>query len=327
LHPKLGFFTNFLSENKRKRVKLDFQKTIATSQATLPVSCAIAIVVWYLCHRHDFLHTDLLMGMGASVVAVYLLAELNNQNALIRVGSRIISSILALLLAIVFQLHTFQTGHIVLLLVLLSLFSFTSLYQNPSPVHSFLAYLFFSLATLAFPKLWLFVPIWWFSLFYMRGLTLRTFVASCLGLVVPYWFYFSALFCLDDYEAIQGFYHEMADFYWPSLSDVTVEKLVQIAYLLLLLSVGIVEVLLNQHKDKVRVRILYGVFMTHAFFVVLFLCLQPQYFYNLLPLLMVYAAILSGHFMALTSTKVSHILCLVLMGLALAVLALSYIAG
>ena len=305
-------------------MKLDFQKTIATSQATLPVSCAVAVVVWLLCHHSDFLRLDLLLGLSVSIVAVYLLAELNNHNALIRIGSRIISSLFALLMAVVVQLHTFQTGHVILLFALLSLFCFTSLYQNPAPVPSFLAYLFLSLATLAFPKLWLFVPFWWLSQLYMRGLTRRTFVASCLGLVTPYWFCFAVLFCLDDYETLSEFCREMADFHAPSYADLTVEKFVQIVYLLLLLSVGTVEMLLNQNKDKVRLRVLYTVFIVHAFLVLVFLCLQPRHFYDLLPVLMVYTAILSGHFMALTSSRVSHILCLLFLVLGAVVLFVSY---
>ena len=101
-----------------------FQKRVASSPFTLPVVGAIAVVMWLLLRREDVGWQELFLGLATSTVAVYMLAELNNRHVLLRISSRLISSLLAVMLAAVVQLHHFQVGHVVLLFSLASFFPF-----------------------------------------------------------------------------------------------------------------------------------------------------------------------------------------------------------
>ena len=95
-----------------------YQKYIADAQATLPVVSAVALAVWVLLPVKEcpmsfsgveyglwdcvprFLKEGYCakgLGIGCVALAVYLMAELNNANVLLRVNSRMLSSMLVLL--------------------------------------------------------------------------------------------------------------------------------------------------------------------------------------------------------------------------------------
>ncbi|MBQ9362063.1 MAG: hypothetical protein IJT97_01450 [Bacteroidaceae bacterium] len=318
---------------------MDFQKTIAGSQFTLPVVSAITVVVWLLFRQSGADWTNLLAGLAVSALAVYMLAELNSRNLLLRISSRLISSLFAILMAVVIQLHPFQTGHIVLLLSLASFFPLFQMYQSANPILAFLTYLPLSLVSLVFPQILFLVPVYWFCQIYMRGISLKSLCSSLLALALPYWIVFGIRFFVGYYdEWVPPILNLQSSILNPQSSIVNCELLivncessfsplqsVQFVYILLLLAVGIVDLYLNSYLDKTRIRIIYHVVVTHAFAVLLLLLLQIQCFYQLLPLLMADTAIIGGHFMALTYNRFSRIFCLFLMLAGMAVCIYSYL--
>ena len=106
-------------------MKLSFQKSIASSQVTLPIVAAVVFILWFLPptantqlpdyglwrHVPSFLQEGnwaLSIGAICAALAVYLMAELNNANVLLRVNSRMLSSMLVLLLGLAVMCHRFQ---------------------------------------------------------------------------------------------------------------------------------------------------------------------------------------------------------------------------
>ncbi|MBQ9640706.1 MAG: hypothetical protein IJV06_04010 [Bacteroidaceae bacterium] len=311
-----------------------FQKRVASSPFTLPVVGAIAVVMWLLLRREDVGWQELFLGLATSTVAVYMLAELNNRHVLLRISSRLISSLLAVMLAAVVQLHHFQVGHVVLLFSLASFFPFFFLYQWPSPVLTLIAYLLLSLGSFVFPPILFLLPAYWGGQIYMRGMSSRCFVASLLGLLMPYWFLAGVQFFLGNYDAallslslqeIAGSGGLFADFHiFSGYETLTWVRCVQFGYILLLLVVGIVDFQMQGYLDKTRTRVIYHVLEIHSVVVMFFLLFRAQYFYQFLPLLMVDAAILGGHFLALTYNKFSRIFCIFFLLASLGVLIVSF---
>lgn len=327
-------------------MRLEFQKAIAGSQFTLPVVAAVSVIVWLLFRWENVEWTSLLVGLGMSAFAVYMLAELNNRNVLLRISSRLISSLFAMLLAVVIQLHHFQTGHIILLLSLASYFPFFQMYQSANPLLTFLAYLPLAFLSFIFPQILFLVPAYWLCQIYMRGMSWKCWFSSILALLLPYWVMFGIKFYVGDFDAwlpVQVQWHSLSQ--QPSLlssmmpyhvenplpslflgyKSLTVVQYVQFVYILSLLSVGIVDMYLYSYLDKTRTRIIYRVILIHALSVLLFLLFQIQYFYLLLPLLIADTAIIGGHFIALTYNKYSHIFCLFLLIASIAVCLISYL--
>ena len=219
-----------------------------------------------------------------------------------------------------------------MLLSLFSFFPFFLMYQSPHSVMTFVAYLALALGSFVFPAMLLFVPIYWMFQVYMRGMTFRCLIASLLALLVPYWLYLGVLVCMDDYATILS----VASRFSPAaieeqsqllhLTELPIVQAVQFVYVLLILLVGLVDFYIKSHYDKTRVRIIYNIVIMHAVVVLLLLMLFAGSFYQLLPLLMVDAAILGGHFVAHTQNRFSLIFVWVMLLIGVALIVMSYIA-
>lgn len=333
-------------EKKNCTVRLNFQKHITSSQATLPVVGVMTVVLWFVLPAVPisvpfsdacyglwqyvplFLqesHGTLIVSLLCAALGVYMLTELNNTNVLLRVSSRVLDSILAVLLTIAVMEHRFQPGSVVMLFSLLSFFPLFSTYQQPSPLLSFFVYLLLSLASLVFPKLLWMVPVYWFIQGYFRAFSLRCFVSSLLALLLPYWVYGCIAILMGAIPIFWTHVVMVADFQRGDYVGMDIRSVIAFAFVLLLLVSGAIDFYVHQFLDKTRTRILYNAIIMHGVYVVLFLILQPQYFLTIFPLLLIDTAIVFGHFFALTHTRFSHIYMIVLLVLAVLVLSAQYL--
>lgn len=326
-------------------MRLDFQKTIASSQATLPVVGSIALLLWVLMPNRQsalsFLEADYglwshlpsflfkgywSVGLSAffAALAVYLMVELNNSNVLLRVSSRMLGSMFAILLAFAIVCHGLQPGSVVMLLSLLSFFPLFAIYQLPHPLFTFVSYLFISVASLVFPKMLCLIPVYWFMQSYLRAFSFRCFVASLLAVVLPYWFYGGVALLTGTLPDFLAHIEALTHYEWGNYTQLPMKDLLTFGFIVLLFLSGSIDFHHNRFLDKTRIRILYNAVIMHGVSVILFISLQPQYFVTLLPLLLIDTAITFGHFFTLTHTRFSHIYNLILLILALAIMALSF---
>ncbi|MBQ0046522.1 MAG: hypothetical protein KBT33_03300 [Prevotellaceae bacterium] len=328
---------------------LQFQKTIATSQMTLPIVGVLAAVVWILLPQPanmsvglpDFCDAEyglwqliphflteglfsLGIALSCAAFTVYLMAELNNTHVLLRISSRLLSSMLAMLMTFCMILHTFQPGSIAAIFILLSFFPLFHSYQLPHPTLSFTTFLLISLASLVFTKILLLVPIYWFIQAYIRALSFRCFVASILAILLPYWIYGGIALFTDSLPFFLEHVTSLIQFSLYDYTQLTINNILPFAFLTILFAVGTIDFYRNNFLDKTRTRILYNVVIMHGAAILLFICLQPQYFTTMLPLFIIDVSIVYGHFAALTYNRFSHILCIVLTIAALAIMASEY---
>ncbi len=322
-------------------MRLEFQKNIASSQFTLPFVSTIAIILWVLLPTAHAGQLDLgqhglwsmmprfvtddstgkYIAMAFGALGVYLVAELTNSNVLLRISSRMLSSTLALFLGVILCLHSMSPGLVIMLCTVLSFFALFATYQLPHPVPTFVAYLFLSLGSLVFPKLLFLTPIYWGCQAYLRSLSLRCFVASVLGVLVPYWF-FIGVECYVDGDISNFLYvcKQLVDLKMPDYSSVHAVDICIFAFVVQFFIFGAINFITNSYLDKTRTRIVYNVIITHAVFVIIFIALQPQFNHTLMPMLLVDSALVGGHFIALTYNRFSHIYCLVCFVLVIALL-------
>lgn len=327
-------------------VKLNFQKSMAHSQSTLPIVGAIAIALWFILpavqtpdtfstidyglwqHLPTFLQDgvwSLCLSAFCATLSVYIMAELNNTHNLLRVSSRMLGSMLAFLLAWAVPVHQFQPGCIVMLASLLAFFPLFSTYQMPSPIFSFSTHLILSLASLVFPHLLWLIPVYWLIQKYFRSLSLRCFAASLLAIMLPYWFYGGIALLTDHTRDYLSHLSAIISFHGYDYTQLSLNDLLIFAYMILLFLSGAFDFFLHQYKDKTRTRLIYNAIILHGICLLLFIGFQPTFFYTLLALLMVDTAIVFGHFFTLTHTKFSHIYCLILLLLGIVVLVLQYL--
>ena len=337
---------------------MKFQRVISSSQATLPVVCAIALALWLILpsqhNPQEFLTPDyglwqylpsffhasqysLPLGVVCAAIAVYMMVELKNRNLLLRVNSYMLSSTLALLLAVAPPLHHMQPSSILMLFTLYAYFPLFASYQIAHPYLSYSIFLPLSLASLFFPKLLLLVPIYWCFQIYLRAFTFRSFVASLIAILLPYWFYAGIAVSTDTFpqfvthlQSIISTPDLLAIPFSPAdLSHVTIHDFFSSSIPILLLTIimliiGIIDFLFKKFLDKTRTRSLYNVVLWHAISLIFFILLYHHHTTTLLPLLILDTSILYGHFFTLTHTRFSHIINIIIFILTLLLLVMQF---
>lgn len=264
-------------------------------------------------------------GFLCAALAVYMLVELNNKNLLLRVSSRMLGSMLGILLTVAVAYHAFQPGCVVMLLVLLSFFPLFASYQRPDPALSFRSFLVLSLASLVFPKLVWFVPLFWQIQWLFRALSFRSFLASLMAVFTVYWIFAGFAALTGGFLLFVEHVRAMSDFHPGDYQGLDYRDMVTFFFLVLLFLIGVIDNYAHSYLDRVRTRIIYDAICLMGGVVVVLICLQPQYAVVLMPLLLMNTAMVFGHFFTLTHTRFSHICCLVLALMAVAVWALRYV--
>lgn len=321
-------------------MRLEFQKPVASSQFTLPVVSVIVVIAWLLLpsastpvdagayglwrYVAEYLQSGSVgtyIALGIAALAVYIMAELNQSHVLLRISSRMISSVFAFVMGVLVCAHNVQPAMPIMLIVLLSYSPFFHMYQSLNPTLPFVVFMLISMASLLFPKLLVVLVIYWLSMMYMRAFSVRCFLASVIGAVLPYWIGSAVAYVMGEYDLLTNFWHEFSTFQMPDYTVLTFHQWMVLAFLFVLYLSGTIDFYINNFKDKARTRILYNVLVVHGLFMLLALLAMPQHFMVWALLFAIDASILFAHFVALTYNRFTHIYLLVLLVLSIAVAA------
>lgn len=313
----------------------DFQRILTRSKFTLPIVGLLAVLCWW--HGADMPAdsgvaddgsgwlwnvvpevfsggwTGLCVGGMMAAAMVFLLMELNNSNVLLRVGSRMMGVLLTVLFAVSFSLHVFCVGHVVGLLGLLSYFCAFASYQNGGRVYVFVNFLCLSLASLFFPPFIFFVPLCWASLALLRSFDLKSFCASLLGVITPYWCLLAYMVLFDRYDIIVDYADVIDGLDWFAYSSLSLHQMLVGILSLVMFVVGGIEFRVHSYLDKTRIRILYDVVLVLGCGGFLLLGVLPGCYRSLLPFVLVNVAIVSGHHLAQCFGKVMNVYTLLLL--------------
>ena len=258
-----------------------FQNRAAESRVALPLTGAYAFLV---CTAGGLFADHLWVQFALLAVSSFLMMELNNANALIRIYSRMVScSFLVLAVMSRFLFVDVRCGIVQSCFIAFYLFLFSAYQDNRAVGRVFYSFLMLGIASTMFVQVLFFVPVVWLLLSTnIMVRSFRVYVASLFGLVMPYWF-------------IAAYY-----IYAGELSVV-----------------GMIHFRLNNYKDKIRTRMLFEIFSVLSLCTMAFIVLQPQHLDYLLALLIVSTAPMIGHYIALTHTLVTNISFYVMIAVAL----------
>lgn len=293
------------------------QNRIAESRFALPVTAVYALVVWLIvCALNCREYAEL----AVFAVSAYLMVELNNRNALIRIYSRMVSCTFLVLGTMAAPV----TGNLDVLVVQLCfiasyLLLFSSYQDKRAQGKMFYAFMFIGIASVIYLQSLFFVPVLWvLAGTNLMAMSWRNFWASIIGLTAPYWF-------IGGYCAITGDFsiiipHLNLDFWTVCNYSSTVSSGMAVTFGLTLFVavIGIIHFLRNSYKDKIRTRMIYEMFITLTVFTTALAILQPAYGAQLTGILIVNASILCAHFFALTGTRFTNIAFILLTFLAIA---------
>lgn len=293
------------------------QNKIAESRFLLPVMAVYATLTWLLVG----LITDALwVQFICFAFSTYLMAELNNSNTLIRIYSRMVSSSFLMLSCTMPLLFKDMGSSVVGVCCIASLSTLFKSYQDKqAPGWVFYSFFCIGIASFWFIQILFYVPILWIvMIFNIQSFSWRTFGASLLGLIAPYWFAFV-------YHFMQGTHQQLIS----NISSITTiqdispypplptPQAITFLFIVMIAAIGMIHYIHTSYNDKIKVRMLYNCFIILNICTTLFICLQPQYYDMLIRLQIITSAPLIGHYIALTHSRLSNIIFWVITSMAL----------
>lgn len=326
-----------------------FQNKMAESRWSLTVTSIMCLMVWLLAGsglvdgsrvtldggwfdvvslnpmawvRHPMIFT-----LPCMAVSTYLMVELNNANALIRIYSRMVScAFLVLTSMATFQFLSVRAAIVTLSIIGFYIAAFRSYQDTQAAGWVFYAFLCVGVASIAFVQVLYFLPLLWLLLgTKLYAFSSRTFVASLLGVALPYWFFITYCVFTDNMVRFASHFVALTEFVplpfttEPSTWLPSVNILVTVTYVLTLAIIGSIHYLRTRQNDRIRTQMFYEMFIIVIGATLLFLFLQPTHVEVLLSILVVNTSPLIAHFIALTQTRWTNLLTVIMIILAIAI--------
>lgn len=222
-----------------------------------PVDAEIsATPLWeVICHLSPGKEWTYLMGMAFTAAGAFLLQRMNYVLMLIRENSRL--PFLVYVLAIstnpdFFPLKSTSLGVFCLIFALYQLFSS---YRDPNAREkAYLSALFIGLGSLLWVHLLWFLPLFWIGMFQLRCLSLRTFLASLLGVGTIYWFLFGLCFWTGDYTQFIVSFSHLFEVRFLAADGIVLRDWIHLFYMAFLTILAFLNIWANRWDNSLRSR-------------------------------------------------------------------------
>lgn len=304
------------------------QNRITTGRFTLPAAILISAICWILAiallpeakmHPNEYplwkmfcdscipAWADRLSSFVLYALIGYLLIQLNNTFAIIRIRASVQTSVYLLLVSVCPYFHTLYAGDLASAAFLAALFFlFRSYQQVQSTGNLFHAFVFIGLGSLLLPQLMLFIPFLWAGAYSFRSLHVKSFFASLVGWSVPYWFLLGYAFYYGQMELFYLPFKELTSFVPVQFYFEPWEQAI-LVYLFILFIVSSAHCFTASYEDKIRTRnyLHYLILLSLCLFV--YIGLQPASAHHLLPSLLICVSMLAGHLFMLTDSLGSNL--------------------
>lgn len=287
--------------------KKTFQNKVASSRYSLPITATLAALVWVAV---GLLLSNIWVQFAFTIFSTFLMVELNNRNALMRTYSRMVSCCFLVIITMAgLPSPSLKACIVTICFITFYLIIWNGYQDQQSPGWTFYAFLCIGLASLVFVQIGYYIPILWVMMMaFINSFSIRTFLASIIGVIVPYWFaigYYAYTNRLSD--LIEHFYsfvdfHELFDY-----SQVTLHQIVIFSFIIFLGMIGAIHFLRTSYADKIRTRMFYEALIVLNTITLIFLVLQPQHDAELGGIMIVNTSPLIAHFITFTKGKASNI--------------------
>lgn len=281
-----------------------FQIEVATGRFTLPVVTLVCLLLWGI----SFNQWDELVSLAIVASIGYLMIEANTHFSLIRTRTTMPVSLYVIMATVLFFLHPFQWSLVVPLLFMMAIFQMFLSYESPrasTPIyHSFL---FLSIGSLIFPHIIYFMPLFLVGMIPFRAMSLKSFAASLLGMITPYWFLFGYAFLTEQTALWKEPLQEMITFHPIDFSHLALNEKISGGVTTLLLIVGAFHYWQRSYTDRTQTRIYHSFLAYTGLWATLFGILQPHHFTVWLQIQLICSAFLNGHLFTLTRNRFTGI--------------------
>jgi hypothetical protein len=250
------------------------------------------------------------------VLSVLLVMRINSKNLLIRIYSRSVSVAFIFLSCAAVFLFPSWTGGLVQLCFITALTLLFDSYQDQTAVEkAYYAFLLLGISSMFDANIIFYLPLLWIMMkVIVYALSWRTFIASLLGLATPYWFMIGWLMWQKngDLQAIVSLFAVQDILQFPfDFGSIPLSHQLIMAFSTLLMIIGSTHFIHSSFRDKIRVRQIYYGFITLGLFSLTLLVLQPLN-EQALRMLILAASPLIGHYWALTNSRFSNIIFIII---------------
>ena len=288
--------------------KKRLQNKVSESKLTLPIISLYAIGIWVLC---GLIQKGWWIQFGSFFLSAFLMLLLNNTNALIRIYSRMVSSSFLVLSCAACFLFPFLSESLCQVFIIASYLVLFFTYQDKTSTGlTYYSFLCIGLASLCYVHILCYLPVLWLlMLIKLQTLSWRTFLASLMGTVTPYWFIVSWLIYKTNLTPLFEHFNQLTDIHRPfDFSLVNTGQIATISFITIIAIIGTINFWHTSYLDKFRIRQLYGFFIWMDLLSFLYFCLQPQHANMLIYLMIINTAPLVAHFLALTQKRMTNII-------------------
>lgn len=282
------------------------QNNVATSRWALPFSVIYGILVWL---GEGIFSWEKIGAFAVFFASTYLIAEINNRNAVIRVRSRMVSCSFVFLSAmLVYAISDVRSALTQLAFTVFLGASFAQYKDNRSTGWMYYTFVVIGLASLIWVQFLYLVPFLVFILCRpLYSVSFKTLNAAFLGLLTPYWIVIPYMLYKGDEMWTVTHFAPLADVsVFFDYSCVTAGGAIAFVILLLLMVVGSFHFIGSAYKDKIRTRTLYNIFMSLSIILLVMTSIVPAYAMFFMPMLAVTVSPLISHFIVFTSTRFTN---------------------
>lgn len=271
---------------------------IVESSLTLPFMATTTFLLWLMGPVEEG-------GLWCALVLIgimtYAIVEWNNQCQLLRIRSRMNSTVFLAFICAFPAFHTSPISFIPAAALLGCYFVLFKGYGQFRPQgYLFHGFLFLGIGSIAFPPLLFLYPTLLISCQrQLRILDFKSFVASLLGIILPFWFWIPAIYIATYFGITDDHLLQFLTFEVPDISGVAPWQWGALALVSLLASIGIIHFVATSYNDKIRTRQYYYCILLQFVPLVASTVMYPQYASTTLPLLFINATPFIAHYLAL----------------------------
>ncbi len=279
-----------------------FQEVAAKGKNTLPVAIVYAIAMVLLAG----LSFDGWLGHLICVaVATFIMVIINNNNVLIRVYSRLPSSIfLVLAVMLMFRYRSLEADIAQVLFAAHLLVLFRTYQEKRSMDAVCTAFILIGTISTVFIQILFFVPVIWILLgTYMQAGSVKNYAASLIGLVVPYWLWGAYGFCTGNYAYILEHMASIATLQPIDGSILEPHLLLNLTFISVLGICGTLHFIRYSYHDNIKARMMFYSLITLFMLTVVSVVLQPQHCNYLMRMLAVTVAPITAHYFTFTKSR------------------------
>ncbi len=189
-----------------------------------------------------------------TLLNAFLIAQLNNRFTIIRNRTFIPVFVFLMLMSVAGQTHQLPGAHFALTLMLIALFVFFNMFRDKqASEQAFLGSLLIATGSLFIEPILLFLAVCWMGMIRFGSFSLRTFLASVFGGLVPWIFYFTIRYYFEPdllwiNTLFTGFETGFTLFGRP------VNELIYLTCMTLIIITGLVGLYSNLHGDSIQSR-------------------------------------------------------------------------